>query len=193
MKCSSPVDAATLSDYWFALLPDSEESVIEEHLLTCDECGDRLREVIAIAEGVRKLAREGNLLMVVTDAFLKRAAEEGLRIREYAPPAGGRVECTVTVEDDLLIGRLAANLSSARQVDLSFCNEHGQESLRLKDIPVHSATASVAFQQPIGYAKAAPSGMIIARLIAVDEGNAERLLGEYTFNHTRTIPGPPGW
>jgi hypothetical protein len=34
---------------------------------------------------------------------------------------------------------------------------------------------------------------MIARLLAVDENGEERLLGEYTFQHTRTIPGPPGW
>jgi hypothetical protein len=193
MSCSRPVDAAVLADYWFALLADSEEGAVEEHLLTCDECGGRLREVIALAEGVRKLAREGSLLMVVSDAFLKRAAQEGMRIREYAPPAGGRVECTVTAEDDLLIGHLAANLSTAKQVDLCICNAEGQEKIRLRDIPVHRAAGSVAFQQPIGYAKAAPSETMIARLVAVDESTGDQLLGEYTFNHTRTIPGPAAW
>ena len=39
--------------------------------------------------GIRNLARQGSLRMVVSDMFLKRAAEEGLRVREYAPPAGG--------------------------------------------------------------------------------------------------------
>jgi hypothetical protein len=34
---------------------------------------------------------------------------------------------------------------------------------------------------------------MIARLVAVDEVGAERLLGEYTFNHTRTMPGPGAW
>ena len=45
--------------------------------------------------------------MVVSDSFVKRVAEEGLRIREYAPPAGGGVQCTVTAEDDFLIARLS--------------------------------------------------------------------------------------
>ena len=193
MSCSKPIDAAVLSDYWFALLADSEEQAVEEHLLTCDECGQRLREVIAIAEGVRKLAREGSLLMIVTDAYVERAGEQGMRIRQYAPPAGGRVDCTVTAEDDLLIGRLAANLSAARQIDLCICNAEGQEKIRLRDIPVHQAADSVVFQQPIGYAKAAPSETMIARLVAVDEFNGEQLLGEYTFNHIRTIPGPAAW
>ena len=193
MSCPTPIDAAVLSDYWFAFLSDSEEGAVEEHLLTCDECGQRLREVIAIAEGVRKIAREGSLLMVVTDAFVRSAAEQGMRSRQYAPPVGGRIDCTVTAEDDLLIGRLAANLSAAKQIDLCICNAEGQEKIRLRDIPVHQGAGSVVFQQPIGYAKAAPSETMIARLVAVDEFNGEQLLGEYTFNHIRTIPGPAAW
>ena len=113
--CSNPIDAAVLADYWLAALASSEEEAVEEHLLDCDRCGARLREVIALAEGVRDLAREGCLRVVVSDAFLQRAAEEGLRVREYAPPAGGGVQCTVTAEDDILIARLAANLSGARE------------------------------------------------------------------------------
>jgi hypothetical protein len=189
MNCSSPIDAAVLADYWLAVLPASEEQVVEQHLFDCDRCGARLREIIALAEGIRNLARAGSLLMVVSDAFLKRAAEEGLRVREYAPPPGGRVECTVTAEDDFLIGRLSANLSGAKRVDLCVCDGRGVEQMRLQDIPFHSAAGSVAFQQSITYAKAARSETMIARLLSVDEAGHERLLGEYTFNHTRTLPG----
>ncbi len=188
MSCSNPIDAAVLADYWLAALAQPEEEAAEEHLFTCDECGARLREAIALAEGVRKLAREGSLRMVVSDVFLKRAAEEGLRVREYAPPAGGGVECTVTAEDDLLIGRLAANLTGAKRVDLCLCDERGVEQLRLPDIPVHSGASSVAYQESITWAKAMPSNKMIARLVAFDETGGERLLGEYVFNHTRSLP-----
>ena len=189
MNCTNPIDAAVLADYWLGVLTESEEA-IEEHLFMCDECGERLREIIALAHGIRKLAREGSLLMVVSDAFLKRAAEEGLRVREYAPPPGGGVECTVTAQDDLLIARLASNLSDAKRVDLCICDQRGVERLRLPDIPFDPAGGSVAFQQPITYAKAAPSETMIARLVSLDDVGGERLLGEYTFNHTRTLPGP---
>jgi Putative zinc-finger len=192
-NCATPIDAATLADYWLGALPGAEEETVEEHLLECDPCGARLREVIALAEGVRNLASEGSLRMVVSDAFLKRAAEEGLRVREYAPTPGGGVQCTVTAEDDLLVGRLAANLIGAKRVDLCFCDERGVEQVRLPDIPVRSGATSVAFQESITSAKVAPSYKMIARLIAFDEAGEERLVGEYTFNHTRTLPGPGAW
>jgi len=193
MSCSHPIDAAVLADYWLAVLAKPEEDAVEEHLFDCDECGVRLREVIALAEGVRNLAREGSLRMVVSDTFLKRAAEEGLRVREYAPPLGGGVQCTVTAEDDLLIGRLAANLSGAKRVDLCICDERGVEQLRLPDIPVQSGASNVVYQESITFAKAAPTNKMIMRLVVLDEAGGERLLGEYTFDHTRTLPGPGGW
>ena len=190
--CAHPIDAAVLADYWLAELAGAEEVAVEEHLLDCDRCGQRLREVIALAEGVRNLAREGSLQMIVSDAFLKRAAEEGLRVRQYAPPPGGSVQCTVTAEDDILVARLAADLSGAKRVDLLICDEHGVEQRRLPDIPVDSRISSVALQESIPFWKAAPSATVIVRLVALNEAEAggERLLGEYTFNHTRSMPGP---
>jgi len=193
VHCPDPIDAAILADYWLGLLAGAGEEAVEEHLLACDDCGARLREVIALADGVRSLAREGSLRMVVSDTFLQRAAAQGLRIREYAPPRGGGVQCTVTAEDDILIGRLAANLSGVKRVDLCFCDERGVEQVRFPDIPVHPGASSVTFQESITAAKAAPSYKMIARLVSLDEAGSERVLGEYTFNHTRTLPGPGAW
>jgi hypothetical protein len=105
VSCVNPLDVAILADYWTAVLSKSEEDAVEEHLFTCDECGTRLREVISLAEAIRNLARQGSLLTVVSDAFLKRVAEEGLHLREYTPPIGGSIACTVTAEDDFWIGR----------------------------------------------------------------------------------------
>ena len=146
-----------------------------------------------LAEGLRNLAREGSLRMVVSDAFLRRAAEEGLRVRLYAPPRGGGVQCTVTAEDDILIGRLVADLEGSKRVDLSFCDEHGEEQMRLRDIPVNPSRGDVIVQESITFAKAAPTNRMILRLLGVDEVGSERLLGEYIFNHTRSLPGPGAW
>jgi hypothetical protein len=193
MSCEKPMDAAVLADYWLALLAQPQEDAVEEHLLGCDACGARLREVIALIEGVRKLTREGSLRMVVSDEYLKRAAQEGLHVREYTVPQNGSVQCTVTAEDDLLIGRLTAQLGGAKRVDVSLCNELGEEMARLPDIPIFAGAASVNVQESIGPMKAAPDFKLIARLIAVDEAGEESPLGEYTFNHSRTMPGPAGW
>lgn len=188
VPCATPIDVAILADYWAAVLPASEEAAVEVHLLECDRCGARLRDVIALAETLRAVAREGRLRMVVSETFLRQAAQDGVRIREYAPPAGGSVACTATAEDDILVGRLAADVGGAGRVDLSLCNERGVERIRLPDIPVHVGMRDVIYQESSPFIKAAPSSTLIARLIAVEDGGDERLLGEYTFNHTRTLP-----
>src|SRR5262249_44872523 len=154
---------------------------VEEHLFQCDGCGARLREMIALADGLRQLAREGSLRMVVSETFLKRAAEEGRTVRQYTASVGGRVECTVTAEDDFLIGRLAADLSGVDRLDLSVCDAAGTEQLRLPDIPMNPDAGSVILQESITFAKAAPSSKMIYRLVTVDPSGSERELGEYTF------------
>jgi hypothetical protein len=193
MNCQTPLDAAILADYWLGLLSQPEEDAVEGHLFACGDCNARLSEVIVMADGLRKLALEGSLLVVVSDTFLERAAAEGLQVRQYAPPRGGKVDCTVTLEDNLLIGRLAANFSGSRRVDLAICDRRGVEQRRMTDVPFRPGEGAVLFQQPITYAKAAPSEVMIARLVAFDDAGSESLVGEYTFNHTRTIAGPPGW
>jgi hypothetical protein len=193
MSCSRKIDVAVLADYWLAALPPSEEESVEAHLFGCAECSARLAEVIALAEGIRALAREANLLMTLSEEFVKRSAESGLRVRQYAPSAGGSVQCTVSVDDDMLIGRLAADLAGQKQIDLALCSEEGIEYARLADIPFQPRPSEILFQQPIQFAKGAPSQTMIARLLGRDESDAERLIGEYTFIHTRTIPGPPAF
>jgi hypothetical protein len=190
VDCAQPIEAAVLMDYWLGVLPSAAEEAVEEHLMSCDGCGDRLRAVIALAEGLRTLARSGSLVVVISDQLVKHASETGQRVREYAPPPGGSVQCTVAADDDLLVARLAADLSGAARVDLSWCESPGGEVLRMADIPVRGDTGTVICQQSITFAKASPSNTLIARLVAVDTEGTERPLGEYTFHHTRTIPDP---
>jgi hypothetical protein len=180
-------------DYRRAALPAADEDAVEQHLMVCDGCGDGLRDVIALADGLRRLARSGSLQVIISDHVLEQAAATGQRIREYAPRPGERIQCTVAADDDLLIARLAVDVSDASRVDLSWCDPGGAEVLRMTDIPVRPDAESVICQQSIAWAKASPSSIMTARLLAVDEHGGERLLGEYTFHHTRTIPGPAGW
>ena len=187
------VDPVVLMDYWLAALSAAEEETVEEHLLACDGCGDRLRDVMQLAESLHELARSGTLQVIVDDDLLRRAEANGLRIREYGPPRGESIQCTVTAEDDLLIARLALTLSTATRIDLSWRDLHGVERQRMTDIPIRADAGSVICQQSIIWAKESPTTSRVAQLVAVDEQGHESVLGEFTFHHTRTIPGPPGW
>jgi hypothetical protein len=193
VTCPAPVDPAVLTDYWLALLPAAEEEVLEAHLFECDACGDRLRGIIEIAEALRALARSGTLRVVLAENFIRHAEETGRRVRQYDFEPGQTVACTISADDDLLVARLAADLSGAERVDLSFRDPQGVERGRLNDIPVRTDARHVVFQESATFAKAAPSSSMVARLLAIGADGDERLLGEYFFQHTRTIPGPPGW
>ena len=191
--CPTPIEAGVLLDYWRAALSSEAEEPIEAHLMTCDACGDRLREMMALAEALRALARSGSLQVVIGNRLLTHAVETGLRVREYPASPGDSVPCTVSADDDLLVARLAVQVAAAPRVDLSWCDRRGVEVQRMTDIPVRADAENVICQQSITWAKASPTATMIARLLAVDDAGGERVLGEYTFHHTRTIPGPPGW
>ena len=75
-----------------------------------------MRDVIALSEQLRALARSGSLRVVVGDALLRRAEDEGRRVREYTLLPGQSVACTVAADDDFLVGHLAADLSGATRV-----------------------------------------------------------------------------
>lgn len=191
--CAGPLDEATLMDYWLAALSDAEEERVEEHLMMCDRCGDRLREVMALAGSLHELARLGGLQVVVSDELIAHAAASGRRVREYAVQPGESVQCTVSADDDFLVARLAVDLTGAQRVDLSWCDIKGDERVRMTDIAVRPDAASVICQQSIVWGKGSPSATMTARLLSVDADGRERTLGQYTFVHTRTIPGPPEW
>ena len=184
LNCKNPIDEGVLADYWLAALPPAEEEPVEEHLLACDSCGALLRKIIAIADAIRKMAREGRVRVVVSEAFLEHAAREGLRVRQYAPPRGGSVNCTVTVDDDLLVAKLAVDLSKAKRVDLFYTHPGG--TVRLADIPVNPASGEVILNVAIPQMRLAPAHVAVVQLVAVD-GTGERFLGEYTFNHSPSL------
>jgi hypothetical protein len=127
------------------------------------------------------------LRTVVTDAFLDRLAREGLRVREYRVGPGGRVACTVTPDDDLVVGRLVAPLGGVGRVDLALCDAEEQEQHRLRDVPINPPATEVVVTAPIDVLRALPASVRHYRLIAV-EAAGERVLGEYTFVHTPSVP-----
>lgn len=182
-RCRTPLALSVLADYWLADLPSTDEDAVEQHLLACDECSRRLRGAVDLASGVGAVVRRGTLRVVVTDAFLDRLVRDGLRVREYRVAPGGRVACTVTADDDLVVGRLAAPLPSVGRVDLALCDAEGREQQRWQDIPVNSAGREVVFTAPIDVLRALPASVRRYRLIAVEAGG-DRLLGEYTFEHS---------
>jgi hypothetical protein len=178
-----PSDAA-LADYWFGDLPEAEADAVEEHAFECDGCSARLQELAGLREGVRELVRTGRAPVVIAPSFLGAASREGLRIREYAVGPGESVACTVTAEDDLVVSRLRADLRGVARVDL-IAEPEGGGAQRAEDVPFDAATGEVILAQSMPMLRALPTSTFRIRLVAPDDAGAERVLGEYTFAHTR--------
>jgi hypothetical protein len=182
--CDGPLDPAVLLDYWLDDAERPQDDAIEEHLLGCDACSGRLRGLVALGDGVRELARKGAVEVVVTASFLEQAAREGLRTREYRVAPGGRVDCTVTSADDLLVGRLLGDFRGVARLDV-VAQEEGQPERRIEDVPVSPDAVELILAQSMPFVRTLDRSRYRIRLLAQESGG-ERLLGEYTFDHTRT-------
>jgi hypothetical protein len=185
-SCPEPLELPVLVDYWLGDLAEADTDRVEEHLLGCDDCSLGLRQLLGMGEGIRRLAHEGAFGAVVGPGFLDTARQRGLRIREYTVPAGGRVECTVTAEDDLLVSRLCGDFRGVSRLDLVEQVEGGREQ-RLEDLPFDLSRGEVIVAQSMPAARSMPTQVLRVRLLAHDAG-ADRLVGEYTFAHTRSLP-----
>ena len=174
-------EATVLADYWMG-----HDDSIEEHLLGCGSCATKLGEIATLADAIRQLARRGTFRVVLSETMLRRSAETGLQVRQYAASSGGRVHCTITAKDDLLIGRLAADLSGVERLDLSLCDMNGVERDRRRDIPFHQAGREVIVNEPADPAREMGANVLIMKLVSVRD-SGETLLGQYTFDHT------PSW
>lgn len=182
MKCRASLDWDSLLAYWLGELDADSAARIEEHYLGCATCSRRLEQLASLARGVRAVAGSSGVNMVVTGPFVRRLAEQGLRVREYHVPRNGSVNCTVTADDDVVVARLEAPLDDVTRLDLVTLGSDGEAMLRQEDIPFIAASGGVVISNRIDTLRALPATTLRMRLLAVD-ASGERALGEYTFNH----------
>jgi len=181
-RCPEPLELAVVADYWFGELPEPDRDRVEEHLLDCAACSARLRDLVAMEDGVRRLAHQGAFHVVVSPSFLETASRRGLRVREYHVPPGGRVARTVTAEDDLMVARLQGDFSGVSRLDL-VAQVEDQPEQRIEDLPVAPSSQEVILAQAMPAVRALGSCVTRLRLLA-RERDGDRLVGEYTFDHT---------
>jgi Putative zinc-finger len=187
-SCASPVALATLLEYWLGELDEAREAALDEHLLGCGHCSASLQSLVDLAGEVRAAVRAGAVHTVVADAFVKRLAAQGLRLREYRVPHNGSVYCTVAPDDDLLITRLDAPLGGVERLDVERVGGEGAVLERLRDVPFDAAAGEVVIAERMEVMRALPASTARMRLLAMAP-SGERLVGEYTFHHTPHRPG----
>jgi hypothetical protein len=180
--CGRPIDLAALESYWLEDGDPKDLDAIEEHLLACDACSGRLRGLVALGDGIRRLAQEGTVEVVVTPSYLAKAGREGLRTREYRVVPGGRVDCTVTAEDDLLVSRLVGDFKGVSRLDV-VAEQAGLPTRRIQDVPISPEAGELIVAQAMPYMRALQHARLRIRLVSQEAGG-ERLIGEYTFDHS---------
>jgi hypothetical protein len=183
MSCLRPLGWDLLAEYWSAELDPTREPYVEDHLLGCGLCSARLEWLVETADGIRTLARSGELRVVLSREFVARLEREGLRVRQYAVKGGSSVECTITSQDDLLVGRLAADLSAFTRVDAVFCDASGTEWGRASDIPFRAALTEVVLNEPASRARKFGHDVMIVKLVGIG-AKGDQTVGEYRFNHS---------
>lgn len=179
-----PGDVA-LIDWWLHEADAATTEAVDEHLMVCDECGERLDRWVALAEGVREAFRAGLLGVVISAPFLARLRDAGLRVREYAPPAGGSVNCSVAPEDQLLVSHLRAPLQGVQRVDVqvtvSLRPGHAE---RLQDVPFDAQRGELLYAPKIAEIRRRPAHTVELTLLAVEGAEvAPREIARYRFNH----------
>ncbi|HEX3973584.1 MAG TPA: hypothetical protein VHX19_19785 [Stellaceae bacterium] len=180
--CAEPLSLAILIAYWLGELEAETERQTEEHFFACASCGENLEALAALAGGIRAAFHAGMVTAVISPAFLARMKERGMRVREYSVAPGGRVNCTVTAQDDVLLGRLKASLSEASRIDLLHMDEGGNLLRRYSDVPFDAAAGEVLLCPPTALLRMMPAARDTVRLLAVS-AEGERILGEYVFEH----------
>lgn len=177
----------TLLGYWLHESDAAGTDAVDQHLMQCEACGRRLDELIALGDGVRAALRAGAVSLVSSEAFVRRLAGQGLRLREYRLPHNGSVNCTVAPEDELLVAHLAAPLQGVERVDLvtELSIDPGVQH-RLQDVPFDPRAGEVLHIAKLAELRRLPAHTAAVTLLAV-EAAGTRELGRYTFRH---LPWP---
>lgn len=188
IPCLAPLPMATCIDYWLGETLPEAEAEIEEHLLACTECSQRVERIAALAPAVCALVRQGGLPLCLTPVLLARLEDDGLRIRHYRVLPGGRVRCTAGPDDDFVAMRLAGEFRPGERVDLVFENAPSGLAARRVDVPVDHALGELVFVEPGDLIRRLPAQVAVIRLTGIAE-TGRRQIGEYTLHHT---PWPDG-
>jgi hypothetical protein len=176
--------------YWLGELDGSRdepartrEPELEEHLFGCENCGARLREIVQLGEGIRRVTRAGGVHAVLTAEFIRRLQGSGVRVREYRLQPGGSVNCTVAPEDDLVIAHLHAPLAGVQRLDMVLDDVPSGAHRRAEDVAFDPAADEIVMMPNVMGLRQLGVATQRARLLAV-EREGERVIGEYTFNHS---------
>jgi hypothetical protein len=168
--------------WWLGELDADAEARLDEHLLVCATCANRLNALLQLGDAIRRATLSGSFGFVVPAAFVGRMRAAGLRLREYTLEPGGSVNCTIAPDDDFVLSHLHAPLAGVPRLDVVL-DDPTLGQFRLDDVPFDPATDALTLVPSAAFLRSLGVTQQRMRLIAVADAQ-ERVLGEYTFNHT---------
>lgn len=178
-----PMDV--LLDYWLHDSDAAATDAVDAHLIRCDACGRALDALVTLGQGIRDALRAGMVGGVMSAAYVRRLAAQGLKVCEYRLRPGGSVNCTVAPGDELLVSHLELPPlhRGVQRLDL-----HVESSLEpgvrheLHDIPFDPQAGEVVWVNKVAEVRPRPAHTTQATLLAVDAAGT-REVGRYVFNH----------
>lgn len=172
-----------LVEYWLDEFDDARTQDIDMHLLACEACGAQLDEVVALSDGVREAFANGLVHSFLSDAFVARLVEGGMRVREYLIPPNGSVNCSVSPQDEVLVSRLVAPLEGVTRVDVGVRLSLKEGEEWAYDVPFDVTSGQVLIAPKISHVRKLPTHDVHIRLLAVDD-NGSREIAHYTLHHS---------
>jgi Putative zinc-finger len=180
-RASCSTSTQDLLAYWLGELGEADESRLDEHLLACADCSERLRTIVDLGAAIRSDLLSGDFGFVLPAAFIRRIQDAGLRVREYDLEPGDSVNCTVTPGDDLVVAHMRAPLHGVSRLDM-IVRDDTIGTLRVSDLAFDPKAQSVTMVPSVTYLRTLRHAQQRVRLVAV-EGVEERVIADYTFNH----------
>ena len=174
---------AELLDYWFGDADEATTAALDEHLMACDACGAELDRVAALARGVRDALDAGCVVTVVTPGVVDRLVARGVQVRRYRVPHNGSVACSVSPEDELLVGIMEAPLHGVQRLDLAADFSCGDGTVWLHDVPFDAASGAVVLVPQLAAVRRMPEHELRVRLLATRDGGSQEI-GHYLFRHS---------
>jgi hypothetical protein len=181
--CSAAIDYRCWIGYWLNELDAAESTSLEEHLFECATCTATLGWLAALGDSIRGLHKDGYIASTIPAAFVQKMKDAGMSVREYHLAPHSSVYCTVTPQDDFVVGHLEAPLAGVTRLDAILEDVDVNSVQRLTDIPFNAADGEIVMLPSMREVRPLETQTLRVQVIAVDEIKGERTLGVYTFNH----------
>jgi hypothetical protein len=163
-------------------LDENADLEVEEHVLSCGRCAAIYASLLRMGPAIAALVSAGKTQLHPTASLVSRLEREGLVSRRYELSPGRIVPCGVGAEDIYALLTLWADLSSETRVDFV------RVDVRTPDVPFDKKAGRVYVLAPSEVLRTFPTMKVPLRLVGVARSGEERIIADYTLDHTAFAP-----